>query len=68
MADLLDENCKEIFLCGGKFQIPYSVGNVIYRGIGAVSLFINATGEMIKEAAEKGLTSSSFPFYPSVII
>lgn len=46
LADLLDENCKEIFLCANKFQIPYSIGNTTYRGIGEVSAFVNATGDI----------------------
>lgn len=46
LADLLDENCKEIFLCANKFQIPYSIGNTTYRGIGEASVFVNATGDI----------------------
>lgn len=46
LADLLDEDCKEIFLCANKFQVPYAIGNVTYRGIGNASVFINATEEI----------------------
>lgn len=46
LADLLDENLEEIFLCANEFQIPYAVGNVTYRGIGEVSVFINSSGQI----------------------
>lgn len=46
LADLLDEDYQEIYLCASKFQVPYSLGNMTYHGIGDASVFVNATGEI----------------------
>ena len=34
LAQLLDEGCKRIVLCGGSFTVPIRVGGVCYTGVG----------------------------------
>ena len=46
LSDLLDEECKEIYLCGEKFQVPYCIENMLYIGVNNPEVFINATGEI----------------------
>lgn len=50
LADLLDEECETIYLCGEKFQVPYSVRNVSYIGVNKPEVFVNATGKIDLEA------------------
>ena len=46
LADLLDEGCKTIYLCGSKFQVPYSLEGNTYIGINEPEVYINAVGNI----------------------
>ncbi|MDY3909448.1 MAG: hypothetical protein SOZ48_06930 [Eubacterium sp.] len=54
LADLLDEECKTIYLCGEKFQVPYSIGGVAYIGVNQPEVFVNGVGKI--DLKEQGIS------------
>lgn len=44
LADLLDEDCKEIYLCGNNMTIPLMVHNVKYIGVKKWNVVLNGEG------------------------
>lgn len=43
LADLLDEDCEKIYLCGEKFSVPASVRDKIYIGVNEPKVRISGT-------------------------
>ncbi len=46
LYDLLDEDEKEIYLCGDRFEIPLAVSGVTYKGINNPTVVINSKTEV----------------------